>query len=77
MSNEKNDNRAATNAMSGWSLAEQKREMNMSDIRMLADTELDAVSGGAMTSQTGGENVVRTPAPPAPLPIPTPYPAFV
>jgi hypothetical protein len=30
----------------GWSLAEQTGEMNMSDIRMLTDSELDAVSGG-------------------------------
>jgi hypothetical protein len=41
---------------------------------MLVDSELDAVFGGATARQTGGEIVVRTPAPAPQLPIPTPYP---
>ena len=76
MSTERHTNRAATNAMSGagWSLAEQTGERNRGDIRMLVDSELDAVFGGATARQTGGEIVVRTPAPAPQLPIPTPYP---
>jgi hypothetical protein len=79
MSTEKHTNRAATNATSGagWSLDEQAGEMNRNDIRMLADSELDAVFGGAMARQTGGEIVVGTPAPAPQGPIPLPYPAFV
>ena len=40
---------------------------------MLVDSELDAVLGGATAGQTGGEIVVKTPAPAPQGPIPTPY----
>jgi hypothetical protein len=54
----------------GWSLAEQTGEMNMSDIRMLVDSELDAVSGGDKTmGQVAAKVIAGTTLPDPPLPL--------